>query len=204
MDYNEVVSDSKADSLTRLKRTLKPFITEMVRDSLAEQADSLIPELIGRYFRNRLGKMPILNGEAQVEVRVMSKRKSRRYHGRGGYLGFGKQRRALLHFASLDCTATRSGTSDVTYSGTFSIDMNDPGIGKPISYLEQAEFIQIGFSPLAPQSRVLGGKAVVLINNTIRYEYKIPPQMMASNFILITNMKNRKMLNLATNGPPPS
>jgi|GEM_PF-4494521 len=191
---------NESDAQSKLKMMLEPMITEMFNDTLAHHVDSVILKLMRQYLEEKQTGMPILTSKAQVEVTIMSKKKIRKsFHGQGGYLGYGRHHEAVMHLSSLDCAAIQTGQDSVTYSGTFSMDIDDTAVGRPISFLDQAEFIQIGFSPIPPKSRVMEGKAVVIINNAIRYEYEIPPQIMASNFILITNLENSRPIGLSTN-----
>jgi hypothetical protein len=106
----------------------------------------------------------------------------------GGYLAFTKGQDALMLLTSLDCFAVPQGAGRVMYRGVFTLDATSPIIGKPIGILKTAEYLQIGFKPMKEKQHILGGRAIVTVNNTVRLEFEVPSQDMASNFAIVRDL----------------
>ena len=54
--------------------------------------------------------------------------------------------------------------------------MADPMIGKPVNILAGSQYIEISFAFLKPDTAILGGTVVWVINNRVMLRYEIPPQ----------------------------
>ena len=120
---------------------------------------------------NPLSK-PIIVANASVEVRIKS---DLDFNGRvanmKAHLGFVKSNKILLKASSLGYTASQTGNGEVIYKGDLNTDSKDSAMGNPVSFLRDAEYIQIEFGSMPSNSNVLGGYAICTINNSIRLEF---------------------------------
>lgn len=129
---------------------------------------------------------PIHTATATVELVVESAEQIHtHYMDRGGYLAFAKGQEALALMTSLDCFVRPAGKNELAWKGIFNLDAAHEAIGKPVNFLRTAEYIQIGFNPMKPKSRVKHGTAIVTINSAIRLTVDIPAQQMPGDFILV-------------------
>ena len=110
------------------------------------------------------------------------------YMDSGGYLAFAKGQDALMVVTSLDCFGIQQGGNRLLYRGVFTLDATSSIIGKPISTLKDAEYVQIGFKPMAQKQQVLQGRAIVTVNDSVRLEFQVPAQQMTQDFIVIRDI----------------
>lgn len=106
----------------------------------------------------------------------------------GGYLAFVKGQSPLMVVTSLDCFGIQQGGDRVLYRGVFTLDATSPVVGKAIVMLKEAEYLQTGFKPMKPNQRVVGGRAIVTVNDSVRWEFEVPAQEMTADFILIRDI----------------
>ena len=66
---------------------------------------------------------------------------------------------------------------------------DDSAVGKPVEFLQDAEYLQIAFATIPNGSTVLGGKAVVVLNGSQRFEFAIPPQKMQDFRIFVRRIQ---------------
>ena len=124
-----------------------------------------------------------------VEVTVESNEKlSAHYFDSGGYLAFAKGSTPVLVTSSQDCYVSPKQPGQLVYKGVFNSNATDQVIGQPISVLKNAEYIQIGFTPMAPDLHIIGGTAVVVINNAVTVRFAIPPQTAQGKLIFIRSL----------------
>jgi len=139
--------------------------------------------------RQKPARQLITSGSATVEVVVDSaEEENSHYMDQGGYLIFGKDTTVMMTFSSIDCFGAQNGKREVVWKGIFSLDAHDPAVGQQIGFLKDAEFIQVGFAPMAPESIVKGGTAVITINGVIRFTVKITPQHMDADRIMVRDL----------------
>ena len=62
------------------------------------------------------------------------------------------------------------------------------GVGKPLSFLKDSEYIQIDFGMMPSDSSVLEGDVICIINNSVRLKFAIPPQKLLNNRIFIRDL----------------
>ncbi len=140
---------------------------------------------------------PIVRGIANVEVTIES---DDDFDGVviniGAYLAFVKDSKALLKTSSIGYRASQIGDSRVVYKGNFEMDGNDPAVGHAVSFLKETEYIQVEFGRMPSNSKVLGGHAICLVNDSIRFEFSIPAQKTQDRCIFIHNVEDTlKILN---------
>ena len=156
---------------------------------------ALIVVLASWYLIERSEKVapyrrPIQTASATVEVIIESEEDlNANYMDRGGYLAFGLDSQALLTMSSTQCRASQTGEGTVLYRGVFNMDVEDPAAGKPVSFLQEAEYAQIKFLPMPKESKVLGGKATCIFNSEVRIQIAIPPQETTEGRISVRGLK---------------
>lgn len=82
-----------------------------------------------------------------------------------------------------DCYALPKEGDVVQFRGVFNLDATSAIVGKPLSTLKSAEYLQIRFFPMKPKQRVIGGHVIVIVNNAIKFEFQIPAQDMTGELI---------------------
>lgn len=142
-------------------------------------------ERFGPYYLN------IKTVTATVEVTIESPENvNSHFMDSGGYLAFVKGEDLILGPSAHECTGKKIGNNEVQYRGIFNLDVNDPAFNKPVRYLRAADYIQINFSPMPKESKVLGGRAICIINGSIELNILIPPQETKDGNILIRDIRN--------------
>lgn len=126
---------------------------------------------------------------ANVEVIIKSNKKVNTKHlNRGGYLAFGRGSTSLLVASASQSFEKQIGDGRVTFSGKFEMGSSDDAVDKPIRTLRKSEYAQISFLNIPVESEVLGGKVVVVINGSFRFEFGIPYQQMKSEKIMVLDV----------------
>jgi hypothetical protein len=139
------------------------------------------------------GHQIITSGSATVEVVVESSDDTKsHFMDSGGYLVFGQDGAPIMTFNSGDCFGIQNGKNEVVWRAVLSLDAGDPSIGKRLSFLDAAQFIQMGFGPLPPQSVIKKGVAVITINASTRLTLSIPAQKLDGGRIMVLNMNSLK------------
>jgi hypothetical protein len=134
-------------------------------------------------------RQTIKTATATVEVTIASADPiNTHYMDSGGYLAFAKGHDAMMVVNSLDCFAVQQGGDRILYRAVSTLDATSSIIGKPISALKESEYLQIGFRPMQPKQRVVGGRAVVTVNSTVRFEFEVPAQEMTADFVIVRNL----------------
>lgn len=152
------------------------------------------------YFGNQVEKImpfrqPINAASATVEIIVDSDEQiDTTYMTEGGLLAFVKNRQSLLLVSDTKSRARQTGKGEVIYKGNFQIQSNYSQIGKPVEVLQESDLIQIEFNKIPENSKVLGGKASIIVNGNLRFEFEIPQQQMNGNKIIICEIKNKFLM----------
>ena len=186
----------KTAEIQRLETQLTPFKTIALEKYTGSEQEAL------RKLANELEKLkndidplkkPISYAIAEVEVIVDSNEQIENtlYMSEGGLLTFVKGGQSLLLVSDTKSTAIKSGKGSIIYKGNFQIQSNYSQIGKPVKILQESDLIQIQFNKISENSNILGGKASIVINGDLRFDFKILPQQMQGNIILIRDIKNK-------------
>ena len=131
----------------------------------------------------------IVVASATVEVKIMSDLDlNGTVANVKAYLAFVKGNKPLLITSSIGYTANQTGNDEVIYKAKLDMDAKDSAVGNPVSFLKDAEYIQIEFGRMPSDSHVLEGDAICIINNSVRLEFSIPPQKLVNNRIFIRNL----------------
>lgn len=135
-------------------------------------------------------KQPLRTGTATVEIVISSKENlNAHFMDSGGYIAFGKGNQALLVMSSIDSFGNQIGNGQVIYKGIFNLDAANTAVGKPISYLTEADYAQIGFKPIAEKSKVIRGSVICTFNSAVQIKFIIPEQQMSKDFIMVPDIK---------------
>ncbi len=127
---------------------------------------------------------------ATIEIIVKSNENiDTKFMDRGGYMAFAKGNKALLIMSGTSCTARQLGDGRVLYRGVFELDATSEATKENILFLKDADYVQIGFSPMPEKVQVLSGKAICTLNNLVRVEFIVPNQQMQKDFIIVPNSK---------------
>ncbi len=204
ISYNEVFripslkenNSGKTAEIQRLETQLTPFKTIALEKYTGTEQEALrkfaqeLEDL--KNYVNPL-KKPIAFAIAEVEVTIKSDEQvSTRYMGRGGYLAFVKNRQIVLLTSHDESTARQNGKGEVVYMGNFNIQTERSiNIGKPVETLKSSDVIQIRFWKIPEGSEVISGKATVIINGDMRFEFEISPQQMKDDKIFISIIKDK-------------
>jgi len=156
---------------------LGKFVIERREKKLNAQEQS---EMLNPTFQ------PIRTGTVTVDVFEESNETiNTHFMDRGGYLAFCKGKETLMIFASIESFAQQTGHGEVNWRGIFNLDVTDQSVGKPIRFLLDSEYAQIGFVELKEKSTIRRGMAIVTINSIVRLEIKIPEQQMNDDKIIV-------------------
>ena len=186
----------KETEIQHLETQLTPFKTIALEKYTGTEQERLkkLSERI-QELENPL-KKTIASATAHIEVTIKSEEKiSTRYMDRGGYLIFVKNRQPYLATANTQSDANQNGKGEVIYVGDFFTHSECQAIGKPIETLQSSDSIQIMFVKIPPNSQVVTGKAIIVINGDTRFEFEIPPQKMNDDKIFILDIKNKFLTN---------
>lgn len=183
---------NKDSEIQRLETQLTPFKTialEKYTGSEQERLQKLAERI--QELENPL-KKTIASATAHVEVTIKSDEEvSTRYMGAGGLLSFVKNRQSLLLTSDTQSVAKQTGKGEVIYRGVFHMQADHSAVGEPIEMLQTSDIIQIMFRKIPENSKVMDGKASVVINGDTRFEFEILPQQMRGNNIIIRDLKNK-------------
>ncbi len=94
-----------------------------------------------------------------------------------------------LTTASGDSFGNTIGTNEVRYQSVFQMPADYKMVGKPLRNIADAEFIQIEFSAMGENQKVIRGKAVVVFNGTLQAEFEIPSQTSDGRRIFVRNIQ---------------
>lgn len=59
------------------------------------------------------------------------------------------------------------------------MDATSNATKQPVSFLNQAEYVLIGFALIPKDAQILGGIAIITINDAVRFEIPVPPQQLS-------------------------
>jgi len=114
---------------------------------------------------------------------------------------FMKGSETLLTTSSYECTAVQTGKGEVIFKGVFTMDASDSSADNPVSFLKEAEYLLIEFEDLMfrnvakeAKKKVLGGKVVCIVNNSVRFDFAIPAQTMHENKIFVRDLDKLKVM----------
>ena len=149
---------------------------------------------------NALDK-PIVLASATVEVKIKSDLDVNGIAANvKAYLVFVKDEKPLLITSSIGYTENQTGNDEVVYKARLDMDAKDSAVGNPVSFFKDADYILMKFGMMPPDSYVLDGNAICIINNSIRLGFSIPPQKLVNNRILIQNIsESLRVLNKSDN-----
>lgn len=137
-------------------------------------------------------KKPIASATAHVEVTIKSEEQvDTSYMSEGGYLAFVKNRQPLLLTSNTQSSARQTGKGEVVYKADLQMQDDFSDIGEPVEILQTCSLIQIMFRKIPENSDVVKGKASVVINGDMRFEFEILPQQMQNEKILIHDIKDK-------------
>ena len=139
--------------------------------------------------RDNVCAQSIRTATATIEVTIASGEDiNTTYMGRGAYVTFGKGSESLLLMSSRQCTAKQTGNGQLVYRAVVNMDVSDAAFGKPVCFLEEAEYIQMSFLPMPKQSQVITGKITGIFNGGTVLETGIPAQETTDGKIFVRGL----------------
>jgi hypothetical protein len=179
--------DNSADTSNRIKLDVADEQgrkeLEKTKKELAE-AKAIIDRLDPK-------QQPIASATASVQVTIESDQPvNSHFMDRGGAAAFVRGATPLLITQSIDCFGNQTGQGRVVYHGVFSMQADDPAVGKQTLTLQDAEYIQCEFTPMPDDAHVISGKVVFTINGVFRLEFDIPPQTAVGKRIFVRDLSS--------------
>lgn len=132
---------------------------------------------------------PIESGKATVYIKIRTQEKfNNSFMDRGGIVVFAKGNEEILILSDNKCTGKSINNEEVVFQGVFELNANHRNIGKNLTFLKEAEYIQVKFHPLEKNYEIIEGKVVCVFNGNARLEFKIEKQMMNFQSAFIKNL----------------
>jgi hypothetical protein len=176
-----------------LRETVAPLLKQAAKEFPGEEINASLKKLLARLEAETPYHKPIAAVSTTVEVLIESQEQiSTRYMDMGGYVAFGKGTEVLLATTGRECAAKQTGKGEVVYRGIFTMDAADSAMGRPVTFLNEAEYLQLNFKPMPPDSKVLAGNVICVINNSLRFEFVVPPQTTRDNMFFIRDLATFK------------
>ncbi len=174
-----------------LRETVAPLIASAAKEFPGEEINASLKKLVERMEAERPGNRPIASASATVEVTIDSPAQmSAHFLDRGGILGFAKGSNALLTASSVDSFGQTIGTNLVHYKAVLQMPADDKIVGKPLRDIAQSEYLQIELASMEENQKVIGGKAVVVFNGSIRVEFPISTQQAMGRRIFVRQVQD--------------
>lgn len=163
---------------TSLKQTIAPLLAQAAKEFPGEEINSSLEKIVAQLEKTNPLEQPIVTASASVELLAEnnSSTQSVNFMDRGGYAVFVADRKPMLMMRSSQSrkVCREDGTR---WLGEFSMPAGDVAAGQPVKTLGAAQHIQVHFAKLEPQSRILGGNLVLVLNGSVRLQFEIPAQV---------------------------
>ncbi len=172
-----------------LRETVAPLLARAAKEFPGEEINASLKKLVGRLEADRPGNRPLASASASVEVVTDSPAQvSAHFIDQGGYIAFGNGSEAFLTASSVDSFGNTIGKNEVLYRSVFQMPADDKMVGKPLRNIADAEYIQVEFSAMSENQKIVRGKAVVVFNGGLRAEFAIPAQTTDGRRIFVRNI----------------
>lgn len=169
-----------------LRETVAPLINQAVTKFPGEEINQAIKKIVAKLESEDPLKKPIASASSTVEIVIESDHDlNTHYMDSGGYLIFSNGAEEILTTSADNSYARQKGNGEVVYRGVFQMSATDSAVGKPIEFLQSAEYLQIHFEEISKNSSVVSGKAIFVVNGSQRFEFQVPPQRMQEDKILV-------------------
>lgn len=190
--YNkELVSELKSIRTENksLRETVTPLLKQAAEKFPGEEINVSLKKLISLLQDKDPYDQPMRTATATVEVTIESDEEvDSTCITVGGYIAFCKGEEVLIVMSGTSCRMQQKGNGQVFYSSICTMYADNLASGKPLSFLREAEYAQIAFAPMPPNSKIIMGKAVCVFNNQERIKIEIPPQQMENEKIFVRNL----------------
>lgn len=192
--------DNRIGDLKDIEIVQKDSIRKQKEEELNLQVDSLKLNLVEstEEISNLKKKtkyvdpytQPIQSGSSTVFVKIETNEEfNTNFMDQGGYLAFGKENEELLSLNNSQCNAKTIGQGITIFQGVFNLSATHNNIGKSLTFLKEAQYIQIQFIPMKENYKIIEGRAVCTFNGNARIEFIIPSQKMENHLIFIRELK---------------
>ena len=141
---------AQVEHVQQFETTIKSLESEL------SSSKKEIADLEKRTVPVNLYKQLIRTAAATVEVIIKSNENvNANYMDQGGYLAFARGQDALLVVSATSCLGKQLGGDKVIYRGVFNLDATSEATQKPVLFLKDAEYVQIGFKPMPEKKDIL-------------------------------------------------
>ena len=176
---------------TGLREILAPLISQAYSEFPEEEITQSLKKIVFRLDSKDALRRPITSVLATVEIVIQSDLKvDNNRTNNGGYLALCRDSDTLL-LASSDCFYKRQGEEGkVIYRGVFQMSNTDSAVDRSINELDENEYLKIGFFAAPKNSTVVGGKIIIIVNTSQRFDFQIPPQKMQEDMIFVWEIES--------------
>lgn len=180
-----------AEENSGLREILAPLIRQAYSEFPEEQITQSLKKIIVRLDGKDALKRPITSVLATVEIVIQSDQKvDNNRIDSDGYLALCRNSDTLLSASSDRFYIRQSEEGKVIYRGVFQISDTDSAVGRPIYELDETEYLEIGFFAVPKNSIVVGGKVIIIINTSKRFDFQIPPQKMQGEMVFMRGISS--------------
>ncbi|HUT51834.1 MAG TPA: hypothetical protein VM658_00440 [bacterium] len=183
-DIRQVESENKG-----LRETVAPLIARASREFPGEEINISLKKIVDRLESIDPLRQDIISATATVFLTIKSDT-DRHFPDKDNalYVSLINGNTVLLKASTYEYIADKAENGLVKFTIPLTMSQEDPAIGKPIDSLRQAQQLQVYFGSKTEVSFVTDGKAIFLINNSIRLEFTIPPQQINDSKIYVRDL----------------
>lgn len=190
---------------TSLEQTVAPLLARAAKEFPGEEINTSLKKIVDKLEKQDPLLQPLASVVATVEVLVKSDESQSVRDMTSGFVAFGKGDDALLLSNCTEVFRAKREDGKVEYFAQCSTDVRGDALGKPISDLQRAEYIQASLRSVPEDALILGGKISITLNGAIRLELQIPAQVAKDRNILIRDLSAiKKSLMPLSQRPPPA
>lgn len=186
-DKSQLESENKS-----LRETVAPLIAQAAREFPGEEINTSLKKIVDRMESLDPLRQPIASATTTVFLTIKSDADVHSHSTKNlawrACLANGST--VLLGTSANEWEEDQIGNGVVRYKVNLSMSADDSAVGKPIEFLSQAQYIQVDFILMPESSYVTGGKAIFVINNSIRLEFNIPPQQVDNGRIFVRDLSD--------------
>jgi hypothetical protein len=181
---NQLLSQKNGD----LELTIAPLIARAAKEFPGEEINESLKKIVDELAARDPLTQPIATGSSTIDITLRSNNgtafPNTHYMDQGAFVGFGLGSSPLLVAISheVDSVSQPDGTGNI--NTVCQSPSNSAYMGKPISSLQDAKYIQLNFpQSIIPQnSQVVGGTVTWTINSSVTLKFIVPPQGVTTGF----------------------
>jgi hypothetical protein len=173
-----------------LRETVAPLLARAAREFPGEEINASLKKLLERLEADRVGNRALASATITAEVSIQSEQEfGNHFIDQGGYAGLCVGQEAVLIAESGDSYGNTIAPKVARFRSVFTMPADYKQVGQPLGTLAGAEYMQLEFTAMPENQSILGGKAVIVLNGSVRMEFTIPPQKAVGRRIFIRGVK---------------